>query len=172
MKKSAALLGIVCFSSASFASSGEADFMSGSGYKLFLAYGVFHSFQLSKDEGLRSLDSIVSSALLVQGLKSATHQPGPGGFGHSAFPSGHTAMAFTVATFEAETHPKEAIWWYLGAGLVGQSRLELKAHTISEVLAGAAVGYFTSNAERRSKTGFIIQPTPSGATVLGVSVRF
>jgi len=60
----------------------------------------------------------------------------------ASFPSGHTSLAFSVATSLSLAHPK---WYviapaYLWAGSVGYSRLNLGAHYPSDVLAGAVLG--------------------------------
>ena len=62
--------------------------------------------------------------------------------GSYAFPSGHTSMAFSVATAVSLCYPK----WYviapafLWASGVGYSRMYLGVHYPSDVLAGALVG--------------------------------
>ncbi|RYZ59050.1 MAG: phosphatase PAP2 family protein [Chitinophagaceae bacterium] len=62
----------------------------------------------------------------------------------SSFPSGHTTAAFAVATVFAETY-KEKPWIpvvaYSTAGLVGLSRLTENKHWLTDVVAGAALGY-------------------------------
>lgn len=170
MKKSCLAVATLALSGASFAS-GSDDFLSGTGYKLFLAYGAFHSFQTSKEEGTRSLDSLLTAGLIAEGLKRTTNVERPDHSDRQSFPSGHATAAFAIAAFVAENHPKEAPFWYAGAALIAQSRVNLHRHRETDVLAGALLGYFVSTSELRSK-GFLIQPTPSGATVLGISVRF
>src|SRR5712671_2836028 len=65
--------------------------------------------------------------------------------GAGSFPSGHTIAAFSVATAYAERYPKPG--WHAPvayglAGLVGFSRVTLESHYVSEVVLGAALGYF------------------------------
>jgi membrane-associated phospholipid phosphatase len=65
-----------------------------------------------------------------------------GGIG--SFPSGHTIAAFAVATAYADRYPNPRWrrWLIYGlAGLVGFSRVSLHAHYVSDVFAGAALGY-------------------------------
>lgn len=148
-----------------------AEFLSGNGFKLYLAYGVYHAFQSNKEEGTRALDTLLTTGLFAEGLKKVTRVERPDHSDHDSFPSGHATAAFAIATIESEYHPKEAALWYLGAGLIAQSRVDLDRHHTTDILAGAAIGYFGAKAEVRSK-GFLIQPTATGATLLGYSMRF
>ncbi|HEV7333211.1 MAG TPA: phosphatase PAP2 family protein [Flavisolibacter sp.] len=64
----------------------------------------------------------------------------------SSFPSGHTTAAFAVATVFAESY-KDKPWIpavaYSAATLVGVSRLTENKHWITDVVAGAALGYIS-----------------------------
>ncbi len=65
--------------------------------------------------------------------------------GIGSFPSGHTIAAFSLATVYARRHPHPAwLRWaaYGLAGVVGFSRVSLETHFVSDVFAGAALGYF------------------------------
>lgn len=171
MLKYAAVFGLVALSSFAAADS-TADFLSGTGYKAFLAYGVVHAFGSEHDEGVRSLDTLLCSGLAAEGLKRLTRVERPDHTDHESFPSGHATAAFAIATFEADHHRSEAPLWYLGAGLIAQSRVDLHRHHETDVLAGAALGFLMARAEERSKDGFLIRPTPTGAVALGISLKF
>ena len=56
----------------------------------------------------------------------------------SAFPSGHATAGFTAAVFLSRADPGPP--WYLIAGLVGFSRVYVRLHHTSDVVAGAALG--------------------------------
>ena len=56
----------------------------------------------------------------------------------SAFPSGHATAGFTSAMFLSRADPGPP--WYLLAGLVGFSRVYVRLHHTSDVVAGAALG--------------------------------
>jgi hypothetical protein len=64
--------------------------------------------------------------------------------GVGSFPSGHTIAAFAVATVYANRYPNPRWrrWMIYGlAGLVGFSRVSIHAHHVSDVFAGATLGY-------------------------------
>ncbi len=63
----------------------------------------------------------------------------------NSFPSGHTSMAFSIATVFATQYkdkPIIPIISYSAATLVGVSRLTENRHWSSDVFAGAVLGYF------------------------------
>jgi membrane-associated phospholipid phosphatase len=65
--------------------------------------------------------------------------------GIGAFPSGHTISAFAVATVYAKRYPTrkwKPIVAYTLASVVGFSRSSLETHFPSDVVLGAALGYF------------------------------
>jgi membrane-associated phospholipid phosphatase len=73
----------------------------------------------------------------------------------SAFPSGHATAGFTTAVFLSRADPGPP--WYLIAGLVGFSRVYVRLHHTSDVLAGAALGLAFGVVARR------FAPPPVGA---------
>jgi membrane-associated phospholipid phosphatase len=64
------------------------------------------------------------------------------------FPSGHTIAAFSVATVVSRRYGHDHRWIpylaYGAAGVIGFSRVTLSAHNVSDVFAGAALGYIIS----------------------------
>ena len=56
----------------------------------------------------------------------------------SAFPSGHATAGFTAAVFLSRADPGPP--WYLLAGLVAFSRVYVRLHHASDVVAGTALG--------------------------------
>lgn len=107
-------------------------------------------------EGLEA--SLLGAGLTATSLKYAVGRPRPStaGFGASAkpfsgnksFPSGHTAQAFGVATVIAgnygDNHPWVPFLAYGTASLVGWQRVYGKHHNPTDVVAGAAIGYYTA----------------------------
>jgi membrane-associated phospholipid phosphatase len=68
----------------------------------------------------------------------------PTGWGRSSgfsFPSGHTTTAFVVATFLASLYPPARALFFGFAGGCGLSRVILQQHWLSDVYAGALLGY-------------------------------
>lgn len=67
-------------------------------------------------------------------------------FSYDAFPSGHTATAFSIATVYAtqyRDHKVVPVLFYTAATLVGISRLTEHEHWGSDVFAGALLGYLS-----------------------------
>jgi membrane-associated phospholipid phosphatase len=63
---------------------------------------------------------------------------------HASFPSGHTIVAFSIATIVARRYPGHRWLPFVAYGLAGAvafSRLSESAHFASDVFAGAALGY-------------------------------
>jgi undecaprenyl-diphosphatase len=58
----------------------------------------------------------------------------------SSFPSGHASSAFLAAVMLSEGRPREAPLWFGLAGVVATSRVYVKVHHASDVVAGAAIG--------------------------------
>lgn len=63
----------------------------------------------------------------------------------NSFPSEHTTLAFAYSTVMAN-EVDNVFWkigWYSAAGLVGYARIYHNQHWFSDVLMGAAIGYFS-----------------------------
>ena len=63
------------------------------------------------------------------------------GYIHASFPSGHSFSAMAMMAGLAICFPKWRIPCFLVGGIVGLSRVLLKAHYVSDVIAGLALGY-------------------------------
>lgn len=143
-----------------------AKFASGSGDILFLAAGTLLPLSrdgaMGREHTLRTLDSLLVSAAFSEGLKKITREKRPDSNARDSFPSGHATAAFAVATMESSFHPHEAPYWYAGAALIADSRVELDRHTWGDVFAGAALGYGISRWELSRRKGILIQPWIAG----------
>ena len=79
----------------------------------------------------------------------------------SAFPSGHATAGFTTALFLSRADPGPP--WYLFAGVVAFSRVYVRLHHTSDVVAGAALGMAFGLAARHfAPPAPSAPPVPSG----------
>lgn len=76
----------------------------------------------------------------------------------SSFPSGHATAAFTAAALLADDDP---LWpvYYAAAVVVGASRVYVRIHHASDVLAGVAIGAVLGRVGRRLVP---LPPRPTG----------
>lgn len=68
-------------------------------------------------------------------------------FSTTAFPSGHTTLAFAYSTVMAAEYDN-FFWkaaWFTAATLVGGARIYHNIHWFSDVVMGAAIGYFVGD---------------------------
>jgi membrane-associated phospholipid phosphatase len=110
-------------------------------------------------DNLVIVEAAAASAALVQGLKFASARKRPyvrdlpagtalGGDANLAFPSGHTALAFSLATASgtvATLHGYRTAPYVWGAGMTlaaftGYLRMAADKHYASDVIVGAAIG--------------------------------
>jgi membrane-associated phospholipid phosphatase len=147
-----------------------ANFLSGAGNLTYLGVGTILPVLTDHGNGtkhtLRVLDSVVTATAASEILKLAVHERRPGS-SHSddSFPSGHTTAAFALASSLSEYYPRQAPFWYLGAAAIGWSRVELRQHRTTDVLAGAALGYWVGKVEAHSRHGLLLGPVYSAAGV-------
>lgn len=89
---------------------------------------------------------------------------------YNSFPSGHTTLAFTYSTVLAN-EVDNIFWkvgWYTAAGLVGYSRIYHNQHWFSDVIMGAAIGYFSgqfvnnNDINKNEKMKISLYPFPGG----------
>ncbi|MEY4617457.1 MAG: hypothetical protein RJB66_2417 [Pseudomonadota bacterium] len=59
---------------------------------------------------------------------------------YQSYPSGHTQVGFTLATFLSVLFPKFTKYFYCLAAFIGFSRVVLEKHYLGDVIAGAFVG--------------------------------
>ena len=116
---------------------------------LLMAYGGDEH----RDTGRLLTSTFISTGVIVWGMKEIIGRKRPldDVVGNPAFPSGHTAYAFAGATLLGNRYPKLRIPLYIGAGLVGLTRIYLGRHYASDVIAGAAVGTITGTLVSRHR---------------------
>lgn len=101
----------------------------------------------SQDSRFRAATYDIMQATIVTqtyttALKLSVRRTRPNGANDLSFPSGHTSNAFAWATVAHRHYGKKTgALAYGAAGLIGISRMEKDVHHLSDVLAGAALGY-------------------------------
>ena len=130
---------------------------------LALAGGAFLLFdnQAHHGEARDAFAGIALTGLETLVLKKALNEQRPHGGGGS-FPSGHTSLAFSMATALSEYHPKYQLLAYGTAAAIGAARVEVGAHYWHDVVAGGALGYFTTKYFMRHHRGLTISPQGVG----------
>ena len=96
------------------------------------------------------LDAAVVNFTWTEIIKVSVGRERPNGQDNKSFPSGHTSNAFAMATV-AQRH----YGWKIGipayglAGLMGVSRIHEDKHWLSDVVAGATLGYIAGRTVTR-----------------------
>jgi membrane-associated phospholipid phosphatase len=104
----------------------------------------------------KSLATTEISTLL---LKKAINERRPNGECCSSFPSGHTSVAFSGASFLQMRYGwKLGIPAYAAASFVAYSRVDARQHYTRDVVAGAMVGVLSSYAFTHSFNGATVTP--------------
>lgn len=138
-------------------------YLTHAGDGLFMIAAAVFVFIIGKRKlALLLILSFLLTGLFVQVLKRVDEKPRPGLFfkdqlqvhkvdgeilkGKNSFPSGHTTTAFAMfSLFAFATRKKELqLLYFLSALFIGYSRIYLGQHFFEDVLAGAALGFFTS----------------------------
>ncbi len=128
-----------------------------------LLTGLLTKDQATQNTVLLTGEAVADSEIATELLKLSTRRARPSSIqpnGNSAdtwldsrvtnggFPSGHTITAFSVATVMSRRYGQHHRWVpyvaYGVAGTIGFSRVTLSAHNVSDVFAGAALGYVIS----------------------------
>jgi membrane-associated phospholipid phosphatase len=121
-----------------------------------LTAGLFLAGRATHDNRFRAATYDVAQAAIVSMtytslIKSAAQRPRPDGSNTLSFPSGHTSGAFAMASvFDAHYGPKVGIPAYAAAAAIGLSRIESNKHHLSDVLAGATLGYLVGHSVSKS----------------------
>lgn len=105
-----------------------------------------------RNNTLRATISYASSlaimGIIVNTVKNSVDVERPDGSANNSFPSGHTSMAFTNATFLHKEYglvnPLYSIGGYSAATFTGLGRNLNNRHWISDVLAGAGIGILST----------------------------
>jgi len=120
----------------------------GAGYLGFSLAGRDEARSVVVDMGVATVLAQVAILPLKYGLGRARPEDGKGTHdfrpfsAKNAFPSGHAAQAFAMASVLSMRSTEPWVGWcaYGAAGLVGLARLGTREHFASDVVAGALVG--------------------------------
>lgn len=111
--------------------------------RFLFAGGVDAGQDFMRTSGNLAVISVVVVMLLVVLAKARIGRGTPL---HGGMPSGHAGVAFSIATslaFAEVGLPVVALAWILAA-LVAQSRVLLKVHSFTEIVAGSLLGILTT----------------------------
>ena len=147
---------------------------------------LFVAGRFAEGSRFRAFSYDATEAVIVNGLyteifKKAAHRTRPDGSDNQSFPSGHASTAFAWATV-AQSHYgwKVGVPSYLAASAIGFSRISNNKHHLSDVLAGATIGYITGRTVVRTngepianKRSFTLHPmTDAQGTGYGIGGTF
>ncbi len=134
--------------------------------------GMFTAGRLSDRPRFRAMTYDMLDAVIVnfgywEVIKVAVGRERPNGENNQSFPSGHASNAFTLATV-AERHYgwKVGVPAYVLAGVVGASRIQQDKHYVSDVVAGATLGYIVARTVVRVNS----RPLEKGARAASLQV--
>ena len=117
---------------------------------IFITILIIVIFYYYKKPFTQIIYSTITSTIIGTILKYLTLRPRPYEFLHiqsiisttySSFPSGHARAVFTILPILNNYFPKYKIYLWSIAILVAISRIYLSVHWLSDVVAGAFIGY-------------------------------
>jgi membrane-associated phospholipid phosphatase len=138
------LLALIVLSTSSYADDNRFARAASDSIAPFLIVGEAALLSEGKQQAVQGAKSLLYTTLETQLLKATVREKRPSGNSNGSFPSGHTSAAFAMATCLADYKPKLAIPAYAVATTIAWSRVELDAHRWTDVIAGAALGYYTA----------------------------
>jgi hypothetical protein len=120
-----------------------------------LTVGLFAAGRASSDSRFRAAtydmaEAVVVNGIYTAGLKNAVKRQRPDGSDRLSFPSGHTSSTFAMASVaQAHYGKKVGIPAFALASAIGFSRVERGKHNVSDVLAGATLGFVVGRSVAR-----------------------
>jgi hypothetical protein len=143
---------------------------------LWYALSAENRDDLNKERAMTMITALSVSGLVTTGLKAARDNDCPNGASW-AWPSGHTASSFTVASVLDEFYgPEVGIPAYAMASLVAYRMVDTDGHWTSDVVFGATLGWVVGHTiagkhKEFEVAGFKLEPFVSGTDkpVAGVS---
>lgn len=145
---------------------------------LWYMLSVKEQDQLNRDRAWTMLSALSVTTLTTGGLKAIVHNDTPNGQ-KWAWPSGHTASSFTVASVLDEYYgPSVGIPAYAFASLVGLRMMDTGDHWASDVVFGATLGWVVGHTiagkhKQAQIAGFAVAPyieERQNGTLFGVNL--
>ena len=144
-----------------FSEPGAAFTSGGVAAGLYVVGKLAHKRRLT-ETGLLASEAYLDAGMLVGAIKLVTQRPRPnlhggsGSFfrGGTSFPSGHSSAAWSVATVAAYEYRKRrliSIGAYTIAAAVALARYSGRAHFMSEIVVGSAIGFYTGRFVYRTR---------------------
>ena len=131
---------------------GPTDIYGSTAFNLPAAFGLWGLGRTAGAAGLAGLGRDLTHALamaqvVVGPVKLAAHRRRPDGSNRLSFPSGHAANAVAIArVVQRRSGNRWGLPLYAVAALTAVGRLEDGRHYLSDVTAGATVGYIVGSA--------------------------
>ncbi|MBN2830501.1 MAG: phosphatase PAP2 family protein [Candidatus Cloacimonetes bacterium] len=176
----------------------------GEGKYIFPAYifvggfGFISGSEKTVETGLLGLGGALASTAVSTALKMATQRSRPfnergedfwnrSSFSYdTSFPSGHTTLAFSVATVMshqyAQNRPVLSAAFYAAATLTGLSRMYDDKHWTTDVFVGSIIGYSVTKGvleyheklinKKKSLSQFEFKPYMTSEGIIGLSIYF
>ncbi len=148
------------------------------------AIGIsFLASRLTDDAKFQNITYDLSQGFIVvnsvtAGLKSFSGRHRPDRADRLSFPSGHTSNSFMWATVVSRHYGwKKALPAYAFASYVGASRIRSQKHHLSDVIAGATIGYIVGRTvtrrfgEETRRVNLGVTVPPGGGAALNVGIR-
>lgn len=107
---------------------------------LLLAHGFAYHNERTRRAGAAVLIALIVAGIASEALKYVFQWPRPTGGSSLGFPSGRASAAFALAAVLTAAFPHFGPFFFTLAVLAAISRLYFRAHFISSVLGGAAIG--------------------------------
>jgi len=112
------------------------------------------------------------TALTTLALKSTVNKERPDGDGNDSFPSGHTAVTFSSASYLGQRYGWQyGLPAYTLATWTAYTRVDAKRHDVDDVIAGAAIAYAFSYFLVTPNADFAIAPVATKDQI-GVVAHF
>lgn len=151
------------------------EFMGSANFLTPVVGGLFVVGRFSDDRRFQSMTYSLAQGYVMTGAITASIKHGigrqrPNDKDTLSFPSGHTSTSFLWATVMSRTYGfKAAIPAYAAAVYVGATRVEDSHHHLTDVVAGATIGYIIGrtvtrrrHSGRRSGVNWMVAPVSGG----------